>query len=95
MSPTRPWPRLSVSPCLMSWCPGSTACDLFVNLSSKGACAQLELHGPTVERMRESYAKRGMELNEARLRMATLPAPSEVLFSEGTWWVVFTSGVKG
>jgi len=31
--------------------------------------AKLELHQPTVERMRESYAKRGMELNEARLRM--------------------------
>lgn len=47
--------------------------------------AKLELHQPTVERMREAYAKRGMELNDARLRMATLPAPAEVLFSEGTW----------
>lgn len=40
--------------------------------------AKLQLHAPTVERMRESYSKRGMELNEARLRMATLPMPSEV-----------------
>ena len=29
----------------------------------------LQLHEPTVARMRESYAARGMELNEARLRM--------------------------
>lgn len=49
------------------------------------AGAQLQLHEPTVERMRESYAKRGMELNAARLRMATLPSPAEVLFTEGTW----------
>lgn len=38
----------------------------------------LELHQPTVERMRENYSKRGIELNEARLRMATLPKESEV-----------------
>lgn len=35
----------------------------------KNAGVKLELHAPTVERMRESYAKRGMELNDARLRM--------------------------
>ena len=42
-------------------------------------------HAPTVQRMREHYDKRGVELNEARLRMATLPAPAEVLFTDGTW----------
>ncbi|KAJ9524098.1 hypothetical protein QJQ45_022546 [Haematococcus lacustris] len=46
---------------------------------------QLALHQPTVELMKTSYAKRGMELNEARLRMATLPSPAEVLHSPGTW----------
>ena len=42
-------------------------------------------HGPTVERMQEHYDKRGVELNDARLRMAALPSPAEVLFTEGTW----------
>jgi hypothetical protein len=32
-----------------------------------------------------STLRRGMELNEARLRMATLPTPSEILFTPGTW----------
>lgn len=36
--------------------------------------------------MQEHYTKRGVELNEARLRMATLPSPAdEVLFTDGTW----------
>lgn len=38
----------------------------------------LEVHEPTVARMREHYGKRGIELNDARLRMATLPAGAEV-----------------
>ncbi|KAL6757541.1 MoaB/Mog domain-containing protein [Haematococcus lacustris] len=46
---------------------------------------QLALHQPTVELMKTSYGKRGMELNEARLRMATLPSPAEVLHTPGTW----------
>ena len=32
-----------------------------------------------MERMREHYGKRGVELNQARLRMATLPATAQVL----------------
>lgn len=43
----------------------------------------LELHQPTVDRMQEHYDKRGVELNEARLRMARLP-------KDGAWpdgWV--------
>lgn len=46
---------------------------------------KLQLHQPTVERMKVEYGKRGVEINEARLRMATLPFPSEVLFTDGLW----------
>lgn len=49
------------------------------------AGASLEMHQPTVARMQEHYDKRGIELNSARLRMATLPTPAEVLFTEGIW----------
>ena len=38
----------------------------------------LAVHEPTVARMKVSYAARGLEVNAARLRMATLPTPSEV-----------------
>ena len=53
---------------------------------AREACAgvPLELHQPTVERMRAHYDKRGMELNAARLRMATLPSTAEVGFTLGT-----------
>jgi molybdopterin-biosynthesis enzyme MoeA-like protein len=49
------------------------------------AGADLKLHDPTVALMQQHYAARGVELNEARLRMATLPTPSEVLFTPGMW----------
>ena len=39
----------------------------------------MEVHEATVARMRQHYDKRGLELNAARLRMATLPATAEVL----------------
>lgn len=39
--------------------------------------AHLELHQPTVERMQEHYDRRGVELNQARLRMAMLPKDGE------------------
>ena len=45
------------------------------------AGTELQLHEPTVERMRENYSKRGVELNEARLRMATLPAAAKVMYA--------------
>ena len=38
----------------------------------------LEVHEPTVKLMREHYAKSGKEVNEARLRMATLPKGAQV-----------------
>lgn len=47
---------------------------------------QLQIHEPTVQKMKEAYAKRGLELNAARLRMATLPSPAdEVLFTPDMW----------
>ncbi len=45
----------------------------------------LELHAPTVERMRAHYAAQGKELNSARLRMATLPAGCTVHDTTGSW----------
>ncbi|CAL8465971.1 g5507 [Coccomyxa elongata] len=45
----------------------------------------LELHQPTVERMKENYSKRGVELNDARLRMAMLPQTSQVLYTPDLW----------
>mmetsp|Transcript_32899 Transcript_32899/g.83501 ORF Transcript_32899/g.83501 Transcript_32899/m.83501 type:complete len:323 (-) Transcript_32899:1744-2712(-) len=64
---------------------GPTHDDVTYEALAQAFGARLELHAATVERMRASYAARGMELNEARLRMATLPAPAEVLFTEGLW----------
>jgi len=43
------------------------------------AGVQLKVHEPTVQLMREHYAKTGKEVNEARLRMATLPQGAEVM----------------
>ena len=40
--------------------------------------AQLKIHEPTVQLMQAHYAKTGKEVNEARLRMATLPEGAEV-----------------
>ena len=40
--------------------------------------AQLKVHEPTVKLMQAHYAKTGKEVNEARLRMATLPEGAEV-----------------
>ena len=46
----------------------------------------LALHQPTVDLMQEHYSQRGLELNAARLRMATLPCPAdEVLVTPGMW----------
>ncbi len=39
---------------------------------------QLKVHEPTVKLMQAHYTKTGKEVNEARLRMATLPEGAEV-----------------
>ena len=38
----------------------------------------MEVHEGTAAKMRQHYDARGLELNSARLRMATLPATAEV-----------------
>ncbi|GLC39458.1 hypothetical protein PLESTM_000899900 [Pleodorina starrii] len=64
---------------------GPTHDDVTYEAVAEALGVSLQLHEPTVERMRVSYTARGLELNEARLRMATLPTPSEVLFTPGLW----------
>lgn len=62
---TDPWAGgAPLPPCvlLMLWCR-----SLWVVVCGSGL--RLQLHDPTVERMKLSYAARGLELNEARLRM--------------------------
>lgn len=51
---------------------GPTHDDVTYEAIAEAFAVPLELHAPTVERMRASYAKRGMELNEARLRMVNM-----------------------
>lgn len=41
------------------------------------AGVDLEVHQPTVDAMKAHYEPQGKEVNEARLRMATLPAGSQ------------------
>lgn len=80
---------------------GPTADDITYAALGKAFGLGLRLHAPTVDRMRPHYEKRNVELNAARLRMATLPlwprgagdasspplAPpdAEVLFTDGLW----------
>jgi hypothetical protein len=45
--------------------------------------ATCAVHAATLERMRTYYSKRGLQLNPARVRMATLPVGSVVHFTHG------------
>jgi len=45
----------------------------------------LAVHPETLKRMTAHYATKNQEVNESRLRMATLPERSDVLFCEETW----------
>eukprot|EP01026_Neomeris_dumetosa_P014994 TRINITY_DN15602_c0_g1_i3.p2 TRINITY_DN15602_c0_g1~~TRINITY_DN15602_c0_g1_i3.p2 ORF type:complete len:290 (-),score=29.25 TRINITY_DN15602_c0_g1_i3:173-1021(-) len=64
---------------------GPTHDDVTYEAIANAFGVELQLHTPTVERMKPYYEKRDMELNEARLRMATLPKGAEVLFTEDMW----------
>lgn len=64
---------------------GPTHDDVSYQAIASALGTTLELHAPTAERMREHYTARGVELNEARLRMARLPAGAEVLITPGLW----------
>ncbi|EFN54168.1 hypothetical protein CHLNCDRAFT_135592 [Chlorella variabilis] len=66
---------------------GPTHDDITYEAIAAAFGAELELHQPTVERMEEHYRQRGVELNEARLRMAKLPTDEgvEYLFTPGLW----------
>lgn len=46
---------------------------------------EVRVHDATLARMKAHYENKGLEVNEMRLRMATLPEPDEVLFTEGMW----------
>lgn len=65
---------------------GATHDDLTYESIAAAFGSELQRHGPTVELMQQHYAERGVELTEARLRMADLPHPAdEVLFTPGIW----------
>jgi len=64
---------------------GPTHDDVTYEALASAFGVQLQVHEETVQRMQESLTKRGLSMNEARLRMATLPSPSEVLFTPGLW----------
>jgi molybdenum cofactor synthesis domain-containing protein len=53
---------------------GPTHDDITYESIAAAYGAELHLHQPTVERMAQHYSQRGVELNEARLRMARLPS---------------------
>lgn len=64
---------------------GPTHDDITYQAIASAFNLKLELHQETLERMTAHYASKGLEVNEMRQRMATLPANAEVLFTEGMW----------
>ncbi len=55
------------------------------------AGVSLEVHEPTVTAMKAHYEPQGKEVNESRLRMATLPAGCEVRSNSQTLMFVYLS----
>lgn len=55
---------------------GATHDDVTYAAVARAYELPLERHPPTVDLMQQHYSARGLELNEARLRMATIPTPS-------------------
>lgn len=71
---------------------GPTHDDVTYDALAAALGLAVEVHAPTVALMQEHYAARGVELNEARLRMAALPAPAEVLVTPGLWVPLVVAG---
>mmetsp|Transcript_44983 Transcript_44983/g.112769 ORF Transcript_44983/g.112769 Transcript_44983/m.112769 type:complete len:278 (+) Transcript_44983:129-962(+) len=66
---------------------GPTHDDITYKAIAQASGRRLEVHEPTLSLMRTFYSKKDppQELNEQRMRMATLPSDCEVLYTEGLW----------
>lgn len=64
---------------------GPTHDDVTYDAIAEAFDRKLVVHPETLKRMTAHYSKKGQEVNESRLRMATLPEGCEVLFSDETW----------
>ncbi|KAK9839965.1 hypothetical protein WJX74_001201 [Apatococcus lobatus] len=64
---------------------GPTHDDITYESVAHAFGVELEVHKPTVEAMKAHYEPQGKEVNESRLRMATIPIGSEVLTTPDLW----------
>jgi molybdenum cofactor synthesis domain-containing protein len=64
---------------------GPTHDDVTYQAIASAFGCELKVHDATLERMTAHYSGKGLEVNEMRMRMASLPDPCEVLFTEGMW----------
>ena len=64
---------------------GPTHDDITYDAVAAAVNTHLDVHAGTLERMTRHYESQGKEVNEARMRMATLPVSAEVLTTDGLW----------
>uniref|UniRef100_A0A7S0QTF6 MoaB/Mog domain-containing protein n=1 Tax=Pyramimonas obovata TaxID=1411642 RepID=A0A7S0QTF6_9CHLO len=64
---------------------GPTHDDITYESVAEAFGETLAVHEGTRQRMTEHYTKQGKEVNDARLRMATLPTGCEALTTPGIW----------
>jgi len=64
---------------------GPTHDDITYESIAEAFGETLALHAETKDRMTQHYQALGKEVNDARLRMATIPTGSEVLTTPGLW----------
>lgn len=62
---------------------GPTHDDVTYEAVATACSTHCEVHKETLQRMQQHYTSRGVELNDARRRMATLPVGGEVHFTDG------------